>query len=87
MWPPCSIRTKILTSANKRSCTSVYNSRSNLVFQVRKLHRTTFIFRTPYLHFRAIFSFYPTLDYKIKTRANFENSNGKSLDLNVHLIT
>ena len=37
------------------------------------------------LHFCEFFHFYLTLDYhKIRTRTNFENPNGKSLDL--HLI-
>ena len=37
-------------------------------------------------HFREFFHFCPNLDhYKIRTRANFQNFNGKSLDL--HLIT
>ena len=36
-------------------------------------------------HFCEFSHFYPTLDYhKIRTRTNFENPNGKSLDL--HLI-
>ena len=36
-------------------------------------------------HFCEFFHYYPTLDYhKIRTRTNFENSNGKNLDL--HLI-
>ena len=36
-------------------------------------------------HFCEFFHFYPTLDYhKIRTRTNFENPNGKNLDL--HLI-
>ena len=36
-------------------------------------------------HFREFFHFYPVLDYyKLRTRSNFENPNGKSLDL--HLI-
>ena len=36
-------------------------------------------------HFRDFFNFYQILDYyKIRTRTNFENPKGKSLDL--HLI-
>ena len=36
-------------------------------------------------HFRELFNFYPVFDnYEIRTMANFENPNGKSLDL--HLI-
>ena len=36
-------------------------------------------------HFRDFFNFYLILDYyKIRTRTDFENPNGKSLDL--HLI-
>ena len=36
-------------------------------------------------HFRELFNFYSILDhYKVRTRTNFENSNGKSLDL--HLL-
>ena len=36
-------------------------------------------------HFHEFFHFYPMLDYnKIRTRTNFKNPNGKSLDL--HLI-
>ena len=37
-------------------------------------------------HFCEFFSFYPTLDYhKIKTRANFKNPNGKSLNLHLKM--
>ena len=35
-------------------------------------------------YFREILSLYPILDdHKIKTRANFENPKGKSLDLHL----
>ena len=35
-------------------------------------------------HSRELFNFYPILGYyKIRTRTNFENPNGKSLDLHL----
>ena len=38
-------------------------------------------------HFRELLKSYPDLDYyKIRTRTNFENPNGKSLDLHLNNV-
>ena len=56
------------------------NKVSRSIFWIWAIKKTEKIW-----HFCEFFHFYPTLDYhKIRTRTNFENPNGKNLDL--HLI-
>ena len=56
------------------------NKASRSIFWISAIKKTEKIW-----HFCEFFHFYPTLDYhKIRTRTNFENPNGKNLDL--HLI-
>ena len=56
------------------------NKASRSIFWISAIKKTEKIW-----HFCDFFHFYPTLDYhKIRTRTNFENPNGKNLDL--HLI-
>ena len=56
------------------------NKVSRSIFWISAIKKTSKIW-----DFLEFFHFYPTLDYhKIRTRTNFENPNGKNLDL--HLI-